>query len=111
MFDAATATSIDHNHAAMTIAPRSPSQSVGNQLKLGKHRSVFLAGDASERFFEVESGAVMLYRILDDGRRQLVEIVFAGGICGLGAGIAYDSCCETLMPSVLRAYKRSDLNR
>jgi len=72
---------------------------------------VFLAGDTAERFFEVESGAVMLYRILDDGRRQLVEIVFAGGVCGLGAGVDYDSCCETLIPSVLRSYKRADLQR
>ena len=83
----------------------------GSQLKLGKHRAVFLAGDDAERFFEVEAGAVMLYRILDDGRRQLVEIVFPGGICGLTSGTTYESCCETLMPSVLRSYKMSELSR
>ncbi len=83
----------------------------GIQLKLAKHRTVFLVGDDAERFFEVESGAVMLYRILDDGRRQLVEVVFSGGICGLTSGIAYESCCETLMPSVLRSYKRNELSR
>jgi CRP/FNR family transcriptional regulator len=81
------------------------------QLKLGKHRSIFLAGDEAERFFEVESGAVMLYRILDDGRRQLVEIVFPGGICGLTGGDTYESSCETLMPSVLRSHKRIELSR
>ena len=84
---------------------------LGVQLKLGKHRAVFLAGDDAERFFEVESGAVMLYRILDDGRRQLVEVVFPGGFCGLSSGASYESCGETLMPSVLRSYRRNDLLR
>ena len=92
--------------AALNAAPV-----LGSQLKLGKHRAVFLAGDAAERFFEVESGAVMLYRILDDGRRQLVEVVFPGGICGFTSATTHESCCETLMPSVLRSYKRSDLLR
>ena len=114
MFDATAVTSIDHSHSPAGIVPRSlgsSQQQIGNQLKLGKHRPVFLAGDAAERLFEVESGAVMLYRILDDGRRQLVEIVFPGGICGFGTGVDYQSCCETLMPTVLRSYKRSDLQR
>lgn len=84
---------------------------LGLPVKFDKHRPVFMAGDDAERFFEVESGAVMLYRILDDGRRQVVEIVFPGGICGLSAGAVHDSCCEALMPSVLRSYKKTDLTR
>lgn len=82
---------------------------VSNQVKLGKHRSVFLAGDPADRFFEVESGAVMVYRLLDDGRRQVVEVVFPGGVCGLANGDEHDSCCETLMPTVLRSHKRNAL--
>jgi CRP/FNR family transcriptional regulator len=80
-----------------------------NQLKLAKHRAVFHAGDEAERFFEVESGAVMVYRILDDGRRQVVEIVFPGGICGFAGGASYDFSCETLMPTILRSHKQSAL--
>jgi CRP/FNR family transcriptional regulator len=83
----------------------------GSQLKLAKHRAVFRAGDEAERFFEVESGAVMVYRILDDGRRQLVEIVFPGGICGLASGEFHESSCETLMPSVLHSFKKCELAR
>lgn len=82
---------------------------VSAQVKLGKHRPVFLAGDEADRFFEVESGAVMVYRLLDDGRRQVVEVVFPGGVCGLANGDEHDSCCETLMPTVLRSHKRSAL--
>jgi CRP/FNR family transcriptional regulator len=92
-----------------THAPYVQSATPANQLKLAKHRAVFHAGDEAERFFEVESGAVMVYRILDDGRRQVVEIVFPGGICGLAGGESYDVSCETLMPTILRSHKRSAL--
>lgn len=83
----------------------------GNRLKLPKHYAVFRAGDDAERFYEVESGAVMLYRFLDDGRRQVVEVVFPGGVCGLVGGDNHESSCETLMPSVLRAFNRDELAR
>lgn len=111
MFDQ-TAVSPAHSTARpRTFAQPAHGTPAANQLKLGKHRSVFIAGDEAERFFEVESGAVMVYRILDDGRRQVVEMVFPGGICGLASGEYHDSCCDTLMPSVLRSYKVTELAR
>jgi CRP/FNR family transcriptional regulator len=90
---------------------RESSAPTSNRFRLAKHRIVFLAGDPADRFFEVESGALMIYRILEDGRRQLVEIVFPGGICGLSAGELYESSCETLVPSVLRSFKSGELAR
>lgn len=93
-----------------TAAADRPSYvAASSTLKLDKHRFVFLAGDEADRFFEVESGAVMVYRLLDDGRRQVVEIVFAGNICGLAKGDEHEFCCETLTPTVLRSYKRAAL--
>lgn len=91
------------------VADRPSYVTAPGTLKLDKHRTVFLAGDEADRFFEVESGAVMVYRLLDDGRRQVVEVVFPGNICGLAKGDEHEFCCETLMPSVLRSYKRGAL--
>ncbi|MDZ4867803.1 MAG: helix-turn-helix domain-containing protein [Alphaproteobacteria bacterium] len=91
------------------VADRPSYAAASNTLKLGKHRSVFLAGDEADRFFEVESGAVMVYQLLDDGRRQVVEIVFPGGVCGLAKGDEHGFCCETLTPTVLRSHKRAAL--
>jgi len=107
-----SAVSIDRPQLPAAVAQAGiGANALGLLVKFDKHSPVFMAGDDAERFFEVESGAVMLYRILDDGRRQVVEIVFAGGICGLAAGALQESCCETLMPSVLRSYKKTDLGR
>jgi CRP/FNR family transcriptional regulator, anaerobic regulatory protein len=105
------AVAIDHRSAQPPMSFAAQSSRPGTQLRLGKHRSAYLAGDDADRLFEVESGAVMLYRILDDGRRQVVEVVFPGGICGLASGDTYASCCETLMPSVLRSFKKSEIDR
>jgi CRP-like cAMP-binding protein len=51
----------------------------------------------------------MVYRLLDDGRRQVVEVVFPGNICGLAKGEEHEFCGETLMPTVLRSFKRNAL--
>lgn len=91
------------------VAGRPSYVAASGTVKLDKHRSVFRAGDEADRFFEVESGAVMVYQLLDDGRRQVVEIVFPGSICGLAKGDEHEFCCETLMPTVLRSHKRTAL--
>lgn len=103
----------DGHIASIASGARAPMAGDTNvsQMRLPKHRTVFLAGDDADRLFEVLSGAVMVYRILDDGRRQVVEVVTAGGVCGLSVGGVYESCCETLVPSVLRSCKKSELVR
>jgi CRP/FNR family transcriptional regulator len=107
-----SAVSIDRTPVPATVVHTAlGTNALGLPVKFEKHRPIFMAGDDAERFFEVETGAVMLYRILDDGRRQVVEIVFPGGICGLEAGSVHESCCEALMPSTLRSYKKTDLSR
>jgi CRP/FNR family transcriptional regulator, nitrogen fixation regulation protein len=80
-----------------------------HQLRLARHRSVFRAGNEADHLFEVLSGAVMIHRLLNDGRRQLVEIVFPGGFCGMTSGEYYESDCETLMPTVLRSHRKVEL--
>lgn len=100
-----------HTAHAVRSTSSDPTSPQGTVVRLDRHRAVFRAGDDAERFFEVESGSVMVYRILDDGRRQLVEVVFPGDICGLASSEEYESDCETLMPTVLRSYRLSDLAR
>jgi CRP/FNR family transcriptional regulator len=92
--------------AAVTTRP-----DVGAQLKLAKHQPIYAAGDDADRLFEVESGAVMIYRILDDGRRQVVEVVFPDGIFGLTSGETHQTYAETLMPSVVHSIKKSAFAR
>src|SRR6478752_3489881 len=46
---------------------------------------VFAEGDPTTHVFRVETGAVALYKILSDGRRQIVGFAYPGDLIGLGA--------------------------
>ncbi len=83
----------------------------GAQLTFAKRQIVCRHGDPATHLFWVEHGAVMVQQYLEDGRRQLVEIVLPGGICGLSQHQLYSATCETLQPSVLRACRKSELER
>ena len=46
---------------------------------------VFAEGDAVTHVFRVEIGAVALYSVLADGRRQILDFAYPGDFIGLGA--------------------------
>ena len=45
---------------------------------------VFSEGDPSTHLFRVEAGAIALYKIMIDGRRQIVGFAYPGDLVGLG---------------------------
>ncbi len=81
----------------------------GIVTKFKKHVPVFYAGDEATRLFEVVSGAVMVYVLLVDGRRQVVDIIMPGGVCGFSSANSYISNCETLTESSIRAYRKQEI--
>lgn len=77
--------------------------------RLGQHSIVFYEGDAAERVYELSSGTVMLYKLLPDGRRQVVEVLTPGMVFGIAAGETYDCSAETLTPSSIVAHERREI--
>ncbi len=47
-------------------------------------------GDASNNVFNITDGMVMLFRLLSDGRRQVLGFLLKGDFIGLTAGAEYD---------------------
>ena len=76
-----------------------------------KHQAVFRAGDPATRLFEVIEGAVMVYQLLDDGRRQVVDLILPGGICGFSTSGHYASTGEALKWFLVRSHAKSDVAR
>lgn len=76
--------------------------------RLPEHEVVFREGDPADRLYEVCDGAVMLYKLLADGRRQVVEVLGPGDLFGMSAGDAQDCDAETLVASGLRVIDRRE---
>ncbi len=86
------------------------SQRVKTQ-RVGGHDSIFYEGDSADRVYELLEGAVMLFKLLPDGRRQVVEIVSPGALFGVVFGRLYDCNAETLTPCVVRILDRRDVEQ
>ena len=69
----------------------------------------FQEGDLANSIFQVGEGMVMLYQLLPDGRRQVVEVRHAGDVFGFSGGPVRDCTAETLMPTSCAMLDRSDV--
>lgn len=65
-------------------------------LKFGPHEVVYYEGDEARRLYHLERGTVMLFKLLPDGRRQVVEVLRPGDIFGLASCSEHDCTAETL---------------
>jgi CRP-like cAMP-binding protein len=54
--------------------------------KLDPGQHLFHQGDDDRNIYKIESGLVRLYRILNDGRRQIISFRFAGDTLGFETG-------------------------
>ena len=63
------------------------------------HNVIYYEGDPAKRIYELSTGTVMLFKLLPDGRRQVVEVLRPGDIFGLSNSDEYDCTAETLTPS------------
>ncbi|GAA0777752.1 cyclic nucleotide-binding domain-containing protein [Roseibium denhamense] len=61
------------------------------------HTVIYYEGDPAKRLYELVKGTVMLYKLLPDGRRQVVEVLQSGDIFGLSSGSENDCTAETLV--------------
>lgn len=81
---------------AVRGAPQSP------VCKLSKHEMLFSEGDAGGRYYEVLDGVVCSFRILHDGRRQILSFSYPGDIVGIGHEQGCKCSCEAIKGATLR---------
>jgi CRP/FNR family transcriptional regulator, anaerobic regulatory protein len=61
--------------------------------------TLFHEGEAAEHLYSLATGTVKLYRLMSDGRRQIIDFLFSGDIFGLSVDGAYAYTAETVSPS------------
>jgi CRP/FNR family transcriptional regulator, anaerobic regulatory protein len=72
---------------------------------------VFLEGDEARSLFQLVTGVVMLYKLLPDGRRQIVEILSDGDVFGCSPTPMRDCSAETLRAAHCVALDRALVER
>jgi CRP/FNR family transcriptional regulator, anaerobic regulatory protein len=95
---------------SVPTAPRE-AKPEGQRLRFAPHTLIFLEGDRAQRVFQVLDGVVMLYKLLADGRRQVVELLGAGDMFGLAHQAVHDCSAESLVPCSVISFDRAAFER
>jgi CRP-like cAMP-binding protein len=83
----------------------------GREVHFPPRAVIFREGDLANSLFQVGEGIVMLYQLLPDGRRQVVEFLQAGDVFGFSAAPVRDCTAETLVATCCTAFERSAVER
>lgn len=68
--------------------------------------TLFTQGDAANHLYRVTSGAIMVYHLMADGRRQIVNLAHEGDFVGISEFSLYECSAETLQDSEVEEYER-----
>jgi CRP/FNR family transcriptional regulator, anaerobic regulatory protein len=72
---------------------------------------IFFEGDAKSCVYRIEKGAIALYRMAIDGKRQVFDFGLPGDIVGLGAADAYSCTAQAIGAVRVQCIPLSSLNR
>jgi len=75
-------------------------------VHLPAHGMLASEGDEAACFFNITSGAVKLYKLLPDGRQQIVGFLFAGDFIGLAVRDTYAYSVEAIGPTTACRFER-----
>ncbi|GGF43662.1 Crp/Fnr family transcriptional regulator [Aliidongia dinghuensis] len=80
-------------------------------IRLQAHATLASEGDEASHFFNITSGAVKLFKLLPDGRQQIVGFLFPGDFVGLAVRDTYAYTVETIAPATACRFDRRQFER
>ncbi len=95
-------------------APLNPDEqrrlaSIMTSVEIAPHQPIFDEADPAEHVYNVTGGAVKIYKLLPDGRRQITGFLLPGDFLGLTHKEAYAYSAEALGPTRLCRFPRRKL--
>jgi len=107
----ATANSSIHVRPAVPARARAvcegPLSLMGAPMRFARNSEIYGEEDPADYLYQVVSGAVRTYRVLDDGRRQISAFHLPGDIFGVEAGDIHMSSAEAVCDTQILVAKRS----
>lgn len=85
-------------------------QGLARSVSFAAKETLFLEGDDAAGVFNVVSGTVRLYRVLEDGRRQVIGFPMAGDFIGLDLAPTRSFCADAVTPVTVCRFSRSEFS-
>ncbi|MBR0697847.1 helix-turn-helix domain-containing protein [Bradyrhizobium lablabi] len=82
---------------------------IGTPMRFGRNTEIYGEDEAAEYLYQVVSGAVRTYKILEDGRRQIAAFYLPGDIFGFEASDTHISSAEAICETQVMVVKRNAL--
>ena len=82
---------------------------MGAPMRFARNAEVYGEGEPAEYLYQVVSGAVRTYRMLDDGRRQVISFYLPGDMFGVEAGELHLASAEAIGEAQVLVVKRSSV--
>ncbi len=82
---------------------------IARTIDLAPHQNVFFESDDADNLFVLISGALKLYKLLPDGRGQIIGFLFSGDLLGLAFNDVYQYTAEALLPCRLCRLPRTQI--
>lgn len=79
--------------------------------RLEAREHLFCEGDPAAHVYRIESGYVCIYKMMPDGRRQVVDFGYPGDLVGLGAGVEHTTSAHALGVCRVRAVPMAALHQ
>ncbi len=70
---------------------------------------LFCEGDLAAQVYRVEVGHICIYRMMPDGRRQVVDFAYPGDVIGLGALTEYSDSAQAMERTLVRGMSLATL--
>lgn len=107
---------ITQGHAAVLPARTKSRDTLAEHLVGGLSRTInarehiFREGDAATHVYKVDAGHVCIYRMVADGRRQVMDFAYPGDIIGLGAFAVHGANAQATSKTRIRCVPISMLH-
>jgi CRP-like cAMP-binding protein len=81
----------------------------GITMPFGRNAEVYGEGEPAEYVYKVLSGAVRTYKVLSDGRRQIIAFYMPGDVLGFDPGDEHSCSAEAVTDSQVLLVRRATL--
>lgn len=84
--------------------PRLSALALGRRVDTGQ--TLFEEGDTADDVFTLTEGMLKLYKLMTDGRRQIIGFLLPGDFLGLAFGRTYVYSAEAIIPTAVCRFRR-----